>query len=239
MELSFQEITEPADLDADLENVNKMLGNQITTYGIGKRYVRKDGNLIWANLTVSLAREPNGQPKYFISVIEEISQRKGDRRSPAAQRGPLSGTCLKIRRFRCGSRISQLVKHRLDTLQQEGVTDFRAYLQDRPDLVAELIALVKNVTFNQASLDLYGARSTEDLMVALDRLVPPEAHQLFVDEFVWIAEGRTSFSWEGINRKFSGEIIDVRLHWSAVPGHEDTLDRVLVSIEDITASRRT
>ena len=94
------------------------------------------------------------------------------------------------------------------------------------------------MTFNQASLDLYGASSSEDLMVALDRFVPPAAHHLFVDELVWIAEGRKSFSWEGINCKRSGETFDVRLHWSAAPTHEETLDRVLVSIEDITASKR-
>ena len=76
MGISFQEITAPADLDADLDNVRKMLANAITTYGMEKRYIRKDGSLIWANLTVSLTRDANGQPKYFISVVEEISHRK-------------------------------------------------------------------------------------------------------------------------------------------------------------------
>ena len=74
--LSFQEITAPAYLTADLENVRKMLTNELTTYAMEKRYVAKDGGLIWANLTVSLAREPNGERKYFISVVEEISQRR-------------------------------------------------------------------------------------------------------------------------------------------------------------------
>ena len=91
MGLSFQEITAPAFLAADLENVHKMLANELTTYCMEKRYVRKDGGLIWANLTVSLAREPTGQPKYFISVVEEIAQRKRCGRSLAPQRGPLPG----------------------------------------------------------------------------------------------------------------------------------------------------
>ena len=59
MGLSFQEITAPAYLAADLENVHKMLAKEMTTYCMEKRYVRKDGGLTWANLTVSLAREPN------------------------------------------------------------------------------------------------------------------------------------------------------------------------------------
>ena len=230
MVISFQEITAPADLDADLDNVRKMLANAITTYRMEKRYFRKDGSLIWANLTVSLARDPNDQPKYFISVIEEISHRKRTEealhRSEARYRGLFENSPISL-----WEQDFSTVKQRLDALQRAGVTDFRVHLQERPELVAELIALVKNVTFNQASLDLYGAGSTADLMVALDRLVPPAAHQLFVDELVWIGEGRKSFTWEGINCKLSGEIFDVRLHWSAAPGHEDTLDRVLVAIE--------
>jgi len=41
-----------------------------------KRYVRKDGSVIWTNRTVSLARDPDGQPMYFIRVIEDITDRK-------------------------------------------------------------------------------------------------------------------------------------------------------------------
>ena len=133
---------------------------------------------------------PTGEPKYFISVVEEISQRKDAeealRRSEARYRDLFENSPVSL-----WEQDFSAVKQRLDTLRQAGVTDFRAYLQERPDLVAELIALVKNVTCNRASLDLYGASSAEDLMVALDRLVPPAAHQLFVDELVWIAEGRT------------------------------------------------
>ncbi len=41
-----------------------------------KRYIRKTGEYIWINLTVSLMRDAQGEPKYFISVIEDITQRK-------------------------------------------------------------------------------------------------------------------------------------------------------------------
>src|SRR3990170_417580 len=41
-----------------------------------KRYLRKDGSVIWTNRTVSLARDASGKPQYFIRVIEDITQRK-------------------------------------------------------------------------------------------------------------------------------------------------------------------
>ncbi|HEY9672661.1 MAG TPA: PAS domain S-box protein [Waterburya sp.] len=73
---TFQDITYPDDLDVDFVYVRQMLANEIHTYSMEKRYVRKDNSLIWINLTVSLVREASGQPKYFISVVEDISARK-------------------------------------------------------------------------------------------------------------------------------------------------------------------
>ncbi|HEY9747754.1 MAG TPA: PAS domain S-box protein [Allocoleopsis sp.] len=72
---TFQEITYPADLNADLERVQQVLAGIIPTFSMEKRYIRRDGSLIWVNLTVSLVREAD-RPKYFISVIEDISERR-------------------------------------------------------------------------------------------------------------------------------------------------------------------
>ena len=73
---TFQEITYPYDLTADLENVRKVLANEIKTYSMEKRYICKDGSLIWVNITVSLVRDLQGSPVYFISVVEDISEHK-------------------------------------------------------------------------------------------------------------------------------------------------------------------
>ncbi|MEK6663055.1 MAG: EAL domain-containing protein [Pseudomonadota bacterium] len=73
---TFQDITYPDDLDTDLEYVRQMLAGEIRTFTMEKRYIRKDGALVWINLTVSLVRAADGSPKYFISVIEDISRRK-------------------------------------------------------------------------------------------------------------------------------------------------------------------
>jgi PAS domain S-box-containing protein len=76
LEKTFQEITYPDDLDADLEQTRRLLAGEINTFTMEKRYIRKDGSVVWINLTVSLVREPSGDPGYFIAVIEDISERK-------------------------------------------------------------------------------------------------------------------------------------------------------------------
>lgn len=74
--LTFQDITHPDDLDADLEQVRRMLANEIDTYSMEKRYLRKDGSLVWINLTVALIWTADKQPGYFVAVVENINARR-------------------------------------------------------------------------------------------------------------------------------------------------------------------
>ncbi|MTK11551.1 MAG: PAS domain S-box protein [Clostridiaceae bacterium] len=74
-EKSFKDITYPEDIDADLNYVNDLLADKIDGYNMEKRYIRKDGSVIWVNLTVSLVRD-NKRPKYFVSVINDITDNK-------------------------------------------------------------------------------------------------------------------------------------------------------------------
>lgn len=73
---TFQDITHPDDLDIDLEYVFQMLSGKIQTYSMEKRYFKKNGSIVWVNLTVSLVRESSGKPKYFISAVENITKQK-------------------------------------------------------------------------------------------------------------------------------------------------------------------
>ncbi len=70
-------ITHPDDLVTNLENNQRLLTGEISTYSLEKRYLRKEGTTIWTNLTVSVQRDQlTGEPQYFIAVLEDISTRK-------------------------------------------------------------------------------------------------------------------------------------------------------------------
>ena len=72
----FQDITHPDDLDVDLAAVRQLLANEIQTASREKRYLHKDGSAIWIDLTVSILREPSGEPKFIITVVQDITGRK-------------------------------------------------------------------------------------------------------------------------------------------------------------------
>jgi two-component system sensor histidine kinase UhpB len=74
--LAFQDIMYPDDLEADLDQVRRLLSREIEEYSIAKRYKKVDGGYLWGSLSVSLVRKESGEPSYFISVIEDIDERK-------------------------------------------------------------------------------------------------------------------------------------------------------------------
>jgi two-component system sensor histidine kinase UhpB len=76
LDLTFQDITHPDDLDADFKYVEQVLSGEIENYAMDKRYCCKDGSIVWVNLNVSLVADQEGNPKYFVAVIKDISERK-------------------------------------------------------------------------------------------------------------------------------------------------------------------
>jgi PAS domain S-box-containing protein len=94
LQRSFQDITHPDDLDLDLANVRKMLANEIDSYQMEKRYFHKNGAIIWVLLSVSLVRDEEGRPRFFISQIQDITSRKESER----QLGEASAEIAKLRK---------------------------------------------------------------------------------------------------------------------------------------------
>ncbi|MCB1932397.1 MAG: PAS domain S-box protein [Candidatus Accumulibacter sp.] len=76
LKLSFQDITHPDDLATDLQLVGEVLAASRKTYNLEKRYLHKSGAIVWIRLTVALLRAQDGAPKYFVAVIEDITDRK-------------------------------------------------------------------------------------------------------------------------------------------------------------------
>lgn len=75
---SFLEITHPEDMAADQAYVEQLLANKGVSISFEKRYLHKDGRVVWVNLAVSLVRDEAGKPDYFICVVEDISEQKAN-----------------------------------------------------------------------------------------------------------------------------------------------------------------
>ncbi|HEX5324397.1 MAG TPA: PAS domain S-box protein [Capsulimonadaceae bacterium] len=77
--LTARDITHPDDYEADEAQFKRILAGEIDGYEIDKRYICKDGSVIWGHLTVSAVRdERTGRPQCFVGAVEETTARQRD-----------------------------------------------------------------------------------------------------------------------------------------------------------------
>lgn len=74
--LTFKEVSYPDDLKKDLPNILKLQKREISVYRAEKRYIRKDGSIIWGSLTVTSTYGSEGEFLYNLGIVEDITIRK-------------------------------------------------------------------------------------------------------------------------------------------------------------------
>jgi len=76
-EMTWVEITHPDDLEADLSQFNRMLANEIDSYMLEKRFIRKDGNIIYTAISMNAYRNKTDQSvEYVLALVHDITERK-------------------------------------------------------------------------------------------------------------------------------------------------------------------
>jgi PAS domain S-box-containing protein len=186
MKLTFQDITHPEDLETDLNFARQVLSGEIKNYSMEKRSIRKDHSLVWIRLTVSLVRTAAGAPMHFISVVEDITVRKGaDERFRLAMEASPNGIVLvndqgRIVLFNTqtealfgysraeliGQTVEMLVPERSRGAHPGHVTGFFAALQARAlGAGRELFARRKDGTEFPVEIGLSPIQSAEGVLV--------------------------------------------------------------------------
>lgn len=96
MQCSLPQLTYADDVEVDRDLMCQVLAGEIPTYSVDKRFCHKAGHFVWANMTVSLVREPSGEPKYFIIVVEDITVRKQAEESLRAKEEEVRATSQQL-----------------------------------------------------------------------------------------------------------------------------------------------
>lgn len=74
--MTWTQLTHPDDLEADLANFNRVLAGEIDGYSMDKRFIRKDGKIIYATISVKCLRRANGSVDYFVALLQDITERR-------------------------------------------------------------------------------------------------------------------------------------------------------------------
>jgi diguanylate cyclase (GGDEF)-like protein/PAS domain S-box-containing protein len=127
------------------------------------------------------------------------------------------------------------VKALFEAWRAEGVADIKAFLAADPDRVRQCSQRIGILKVNRKTLSLFGARDLAHLTAHLGQVMRDDTFKSHVEELVQLWNGRTSFSSHTVNYTLSGERLDIQLSGRILPGHENSWDRVMIAIEDVTA----
>ncbi|MBN2146561.1 MAG: sensor domain-containing diguanylate cyclase [Anaerolineales bacterium] len=130
------------------------------------------------------------------------------------------------------------VKAYFDDLRRQGVHDLEEHLHNNPQVVTDCMRLIKVLSVNQRTLELFGADSQEYLLANLDQIFRDEMTKHFARELVDLWNGHLVYEREGINYTLSGEALYIQLNFRVMPGHEEDFAWVLVAIQDITVRKK-
>lgn len=131
------------------------------------------------------------------------------------------------------------VRTLFDRWRAEGVDDLKSHLRDNPELVRECSRCIRVLRVNRRTLELFGADSREDLVANLDQVFRDDMFDNHVRELCALWDGHRRFESTTVNYALTGRRLDIQLHGSVLPGYEDTWERVLLSIEDVSEVART
>jgi PAS domain S-box-containing protein len=89
--LTWTELTHPDDVEADVREFNRVLAGETEGYSLDKRYIRKDGSILWVLLAVSCVRFPDRSVEFFVAVARDITDRKRAEAAGAASEAKYRG----------------------------------------------------------------------------------------------------------------------------------------------------
>ena len=189
-------------------------GSYIWLETVGKKLLGEDGEIIellWSNRDITERKQLEGQLKKNEERYKTIFYN--------------SEVSLWEEDF---SEVREII----DGLKEEGVSDFYRYFDDDPDVVWDLAKKINVIDINEATLRLYGAKTKKEMLGSLDKTLylTEDTYSILRDEFVAIAEKRTTAKGEMKTKTLYGTVLDISMSLYI----SDVKDIMVVAINDIT-----
>lgn len=126
------------------------------------------------------------------------------------------------------------VRQLFEKWRAAGITDIRTFLREDIDRLKECSSLIRVLKVNNKTLTLFEAKDLNHLVENLGGVFRDDMLQTHINELSQLWDGQREFSSNTVNYTLSGRRLDIQLKGSVLPGYENTWERVLLSIEDVT-----
>jgi diguanylate cyclase (GGDEF)-like protein len=130
------------------------------------------------------------------------------------------------------------IKRMLEHLRDQGIDDFRTFMNVHPDFVQQSMAAIRTVDVNEQTLSMFGAKSKEDLLGRLSEVFRDEMADTFREQLMDLWNEKLFQQREIVNYSLKGDMIHAHMQWAVLPGYETTWERALVALTDISARKK-
>ncbi|MGB7293280.1 MAG: sigma 54-interacting transcriptional regulator [Thermodesulfobacteriota bacterium] len=152
--MSFKEITFAEDLDESKRLFTELVEGKIGDFRVEKRYVRKDGRLIWANTICSSIRDDGGNFMYTFAMVEDITERKNAEQA-------LHEALLEVEQLKNRLEIENVY------LQEEIKTEYNfEEIIGQSESLKKTLSSVEKVATSDSAVLIYGETGTGKELIA-------------------------------------------------------------------------
>lgn len=195
-------------------------------------FLRSDGETTALSATISGLRR-QGRPDRLVGMTSGFTEselaREALRVSEARYRYLFESSPVSL-----WEEDFSAIKKLANRLKEQKITNLDAYFADHPEELEACIKSIRVIDINPFTVELFGVKNKEELLGNLGHIIGSGGRDIFKQEVAAVFSGKNSFASYGVNYRPDGKLINVLLRWSIVPGYEDTLERVVVFLMDVT-----
>jgi len=167
---TFLDVTFPKDREIGQPEISALVAGSLDRAQVRKRYLRKDGGGVWGEVSISLVRDAHGQPLFFLTIIQDVTERQ----RAEAEKEKLQAQLLQAQKMESVGRLAGGVAHDFNNMLQAILGNAALALQDLPpdsplcenleeiqksaqrsaDLTRQLLAFARKQTIQPKVLDL-------------------------------------------------------------------------------------
>jgi signal transduction histidine kinase/CheY-like chemotaxis protein len=198
---------------------------------------RRNGETYPIESRVFAIRDERGEIVEIAAIQQDITERKRSEKELSASEERFRGLFEDSPISLWEENFSEINAY-FGRLRASGVRDFKKHFDDTPGDVGKCAAMMRIVDVNRATLELYEAGDKQSFLPYLSDRFHEGSFDLFKEELVALAEGNVVFERETVTHTLTGRRKHICLRLSVMPGYEDTLSKVYISIVDVTERKR-
>ncbi len=234
---NINEISLPEDMKTNMSNRKKLITGEVEEFKMEKRYIHKDGHIVWGRLTVSNLKVPEVEEHYLMAHLEDITLQK-NAEAAFAEIEDRYRTLFKDAPLPLWEFDMSELKTYLDKLMKS-VSDLSGYFNSNYDEMVKQLERIKVTNANDATLSLFKVQNIDKFAAKsnIKSIMNDKTLKLFFEKLINLIKSKSEITFNLSTTDVLGEKLDLLVGLFVAPEHQKTWSRVLCTNFDMTKQK--